>query len=256
MEDTVPEELRRFFAENPRPALAFSGGTDSAYLLYAALKCGADVKAYCVKSQFQPRSETAYAAETAEILGCDLRVLEMDILSDAGISSNPPDRCYRCKLSLFGAIKRAAAEDGRNTVVDATNASDDPAKRPGMKALEEMGILSPLRMCQMSKSDIRELSRRAGLRTWDLPSDSCLATRIPAGTPLTAENLLRTEEAERRARMLGLSDFRIRTRGDSAYVEIRDSQMDLLREIRPELERMLSEYYEGKTEYGRKEPST
>ncbi len=256
MEDTVPEELRRFFAENPRPALAFSGGADSAYLLYAALKCGADVKAYCVRSQFQPRSETEYAAETAEILGGDLCVIDADILSDAGISSNPPDRCYRCKLSLFDAIRKAAAEDGRSTVMDATNASDDPAERPGMKALKEMEILSPLRMCQISKSDIRELSRKAGLRTWDLPSDSCLATRIPTGTPLTPENLRRTEEAERRARLLGLSDFRIRTRGDSAYVEIRDCQMDLLDEIRPELEKMLSEYYKGKTEYGRKEPST
>ena len=117
-----------------------------------------------------------------------------------------------------------------------------------------MGIRSPLRECQISKPEVRELSREAGLWTWNLPSNSCLATRTPFGTVLTEDGLRRTEEAERRVGMLGLSDFRIRTRGDSAFVETREDQMDILDRVRPELESVLSEYYSGIIGYGIRRP--
>lgn len=253
--ETVPEGLRGFFEDNPRLALAFSGGSDSSYLFYAAKACGADVRAYFVKTQFQPRSEMEDAIRTARYLDGDLCIIDRDVLADGRIASNPPDRCYWCKHAVFGAISEAVRKDGRDSVIiDATNASDDPEGRPGMKALKEMGIRSPLRECQISKPEVRELSREAGLWTWNLPSNSCLATRTPFGTVLTEDGLRRTEEAERRVGMLGLSDFRIRTRGDSAFVETREDQMDILDRIRPELESVLSEYYSGIIGYGIRRP--
>ncbi len=249
----VPEKLGRFFDENPRVALAFSGGADSSYLFYAARMCKADVRAYFVKTAFQTQSEMADAIRTARELDGDLCVIDRDILSDPAVASNPPDRCYWCKRRIFGTIASVAGEDGRDLVIDATNASDDPAVRPGMRALAEMGVRSPLKECQITKREVRELSRRAGLWTWNLPSNSCLATRIPAGTALTAENLRRTEEAELMAAGLGLSDLRIRTAAGGAFVEVRREQEELLGKVKPELERILLEHYGAVAGYGTRE---
>ena len=250
----VPEDLRRFLAEHPRPAIAFSGGADSSYLLYAAASCGTDAKAYFVKSAFVPEFEKGDAVRTAKELGVPLEIIEADVLADPALRANPADRCYLCKKKVFGAILEKAAEDGRACVMDATNASDDPSGRPGMRALPELGILSPLRECGLAKPEIRRLSHEAGLWTWDLPSYSCLATRVPEGMPLTEDILSRTEHAENGARALGFSDIRIRARPDGkALAEITEGQQDLLERRRPELESLVLEYYSG-IEYGTRRP--
>lgn len=252
--DTVPPELRDFFKSCGGVALAFSGGADSSYLFYAGTACGADMRAYFVKSQFIPRAEMEGAVRTARELGGDLLVMERDVLSDPRVTANAEDRCYWCKKLVFGEIAKEAEKDGRTLLIDGTNASDDPADRPGTRALREMGVRSPLRECGISKTDVRKYSREAGLRTWDLPSAACLATRTPTGTPITASDLLRSERAEEEARKLGLRDFRVRTRGDSAHVETVDAEKDVLEKIRPQLDRLLSEMYPGGVTYGRRVP--
>src|SRR5690606_23266457 len=123
-----------------------------------------------------------------------------------------------------------AMEEGYSVLIDGTNASDDVSDRPGMRALQELRVLSPLRMCGLTKEEIRRQSREAGLFTWNKPAYACLATRTQAGEPLTAENLRRTEEAETALHGLGFSDFRIRHRGDDALIEVTRSQMQALME--------------------------
>ena len=148
-------ELRDFFAAHPRAALAFSGGVDSAYLLYAALQCGAEVRAYYVASPFQPAFELADAKRLAGELGAELRVLTLDVLACPEVVENSALRCYHCKKRIFSAIADAAAEDGFSVLLDGTNASDEVADRPGMRALRELSVLSPLRLCGLRKTEIR-----------------------------------------------------------------------------------------------------
>lgn len=231
----LPESLRRFFDENRRVALAFSGGCDSALLLYAAKACGAEPGVYYVKTPFQPEFELADAKKLVDELGCDMRVLELNVLVDDNIRMNPADRCYHCKQRLFSAILEAARADAYTTVMDGTNASDDAADRPGMKALREMGVRSPLRECGLTKAQVRMLSKEAGLFTWNKPAYACLATRIPAGTAITAEALGKIERAEAALCAMGFSDFRVRLDGRNARLELTESQLPLLLDKRNEI---------------------
>lgn len=232
-----------FFARYPRAALAFSGGVDSAYLLYVARQCGAAVRAYYVRSAFQPQFEYEDACRLAAELQAELRVLELDILSDDTVCSNPSDRCYFCKKQIFSSIVRAAREDGFSLVIDGTNASDDAGDRPGMRALSEMSVRSPLRECGLTKPEIRRLSREAGLFTWDKPAYACLATRIPTGCRITAGDLRRTEIAEAHLRELGFRDFRIRQYGDAARIQIPEAQFSRVLACREEILRVCRQYY-------------
>ena len=147
--------IQDFFRQNNRIAIAFSGGVDSAYLLAEAVRCGADVKAYYVKSAFQPGFELDDAERTADFCGAELTIITTDILSHKSVTSNPPDRCYWCKRQIMGAIIRAAEADGFDFICDGTNASDDVSDRPGFRALSELGIRSPLRECGITKDEIR-----------------------------------------------------------------------------------------------------
>ena len=223
--------LQEFFHDNPKAAIAFSGGVDSAYLLYAALACGADVRAYFVKSQFQPEFELEDACQLAEELeerfGCSgiLKVLQADVLADPVVTANPPDRCYHCKQKVFGKILDAAAQDGYHLILDGTNASDEEGDRPGMRALREMKVRSPLRICGLTKAEIRRLSQEADLFTWSKPSYACLATRVPTGRAITAEDLVRVEGAEKALTDMGFSDFRVRLYHDAARIQLPADQM-------------------------------
>lgn len=221
----TPEQ---FFAEHPKVALAFSGGVDSAYLLYAAKQAGADVKAYYVKTPFQPAFEQEDALTLANQLHAQMVTICLDVLSDSRIAENPENRCYFCKHRIFSAILAQANADGYPLVMDGTNASDDANDRPGMVALQELGVRSPLREWGLTKAEIRELSRKAGLFTHDKPAYACLATRIPAGTPITAEKLAVTEKNEGFLRSLGLTDFRIRFVGTAAKIQVAEQQIPLL----------------------------
>lgn len=220
--------LKAFFENNPKIALAFSGGVDSAYLLYAAKTYGADVRAYYVKTPFQPEFEYQDALRLARQLDADMATIPLDVLSDSTIAENPKNRCYFCKKRIFTAILAQAKADGYSCIIDGTNASDDAGDRPGMVALQELSVRSPLREAGLTKDEIRKLSKEAGLFTHDKPAYACLATRIPVGTPITAEKLAITERNESFLQKLGFSDFRIRFMGTAAKLQIPESQIPLL----------------------------
>lgn len=238
--------LQEFFGAHPKAALAFSGGVDSSYLLYAARQLGADVKAYYVKTAFQPEFEYQDALRLASQLGADIQVLTLDVLACPDVTVNPKNRCYFCKQHIFGNILRQAKADGYDTVLDGTNASDQVSDRPGMKALQEMKVLSPLRLTGLTKAEIRSLSQEAGLFTWDKPSYACLATRIPTGTEITGADLARTEWAEDHLMSLGFRDLRVRQLGgDLALVQLPEAQMDNFLALRGEITRTLKTRYAG-----------
>lgn len=218
-------KLDDFFREHNRIALALSGGVDSSYLLYKGLACGAEIKAYFVKSAFQPQFELDDALRTARELGADLKVLSLNILDEDKIKRNPPDRCYHCKKKIFSALAEEAQKDGFWEIMDGTNASDDAEDRPGMKALGEMKVLSPLRLCGITKEEVRAESQKAGLFTWDKPSYACLATRVPAGVPLEYELLERIEKSEKALSEMGYKDFRVRVFDGAARIQLRPEQL-------------------------------
>lgn len=235
--------LKDFFRHQKRVALAFSGGVDSAYLLYAGVTSGCDVHAYYVNSAFQPEFELNDAKALAKELGAKMTILELDVLSDPVITQNPANRCYFCKKKIFGKILEAAKADGYEVLIDGTNASDDVQDRPGMKALQELKILSPLRECGITKAEVRRLSKEAGLFTWNKPAYACLATRIPTGTEITSEKLARTEQAEKILSDMGFTDFRIRLSGNDAKIQVKEEQLEKLLLYRREILEKLKPYY-------------
>jgi pyridinium-3,5-biscarboxylic acid mononucleotide sulfurtransferase len=236
--------LEEFFKENSRVAPGFSGGVDSSYLLYAALKYGANVHAYYIKTCFQPQFEYDDAMRMAKLLGANVTVLNLDALADENVVKNPKNRCYYCKISLFTALKKAALADGFTVLLDGTNASDDADDRPGMKALQELKVLSPLRECGLTKSKIRELSKAAGLFTWDKPAYACLATRIPTNTPLDAETLLKVERSEQALMDMGFSDFRVRVFNKAARIQLLPEQLINAAERATEIRHALEPYFD------------
>ena len=236
-------ELKEFFKKYPHAALGFSGGVDSAYLLYAGKKYGADIRPYFIKTAFQPEFELRDAIRLAKELDVGLTVIRHDILAEECVAENPADRCYYCKSALFHALKKQAVEDGYNVLLDGTNASDEASDRPGMKAIRELEVLSPLRECGLTKGEIRRLSREAGLFTWEKPSYACLATRVPAGNPLTAEILAKIEKGEDTLTAMGFSDFRIRVFHDAARLQLPESQLKLAVQKREELLKILKPHF-------------
>ncbi|MCI8608061.1 MAG: ATP-dependent sacrificial sulfur transferase LarE [Firmicutes bacterium] len=222
--------LETFFRGHPKVAAAFSGGVDSAYLLHEAVKWGADVKAYFIKSQFQPAFELEDARRLAQELGVEMEVIELDVLADQQIAMNPKDRCYHCKNRIFSALMARAQADGYTEILDGTNGSDEEGDRPGMRALAEMEVLSPLRICGLSKEEIRRLSKEAGLFTWNKPSYACLATRIPSGQQITEDLLVKVEKAEAALIEMGFSDLRVRVFHGGARIQLPGEQvMDAVR---------------------------
>lgn len=237
-------DLTEFFRRHPKVALAFSGGTDSAYLLYAARMAGAEVTAYYLSTPFQPAFEREDARRLAGELGAALREVPLDILSVPQVAANPSDRCYYCKKVMFTALMSAAAEDGFSVVIDGTNASDDAGDRPGMRAIGELGVLSPLRLCGITKEEVRRRSREAGLFTWDKPAYACLATRVPAGTPITGEDLRRVEAGESALFALGFRDFRLRLFAGAARLQLPAGDLRRAVEERETVRKALSPWFD------------
>lgn len=231
--------LGDFFETNPSVALAFSGGVDSAYLLYAAKQAGARVKAYFVSTVFQPGFEFEDAQRLVAELGAEFEVIGADPLGNPDIAKNSKDRCYHCKKCIFHAIADKSETDGLELIVDGSNASDDEGDRPGMRAIRELGVRSPLRECGLTKDEIRRLSREAGLFTWNKPAYACLATRIPVGTRITRGDLEKIEKAESFLGSLGLTDFRARLYGGGVRLEVPGSQMERVIAERKRIEEYL-----------------
>jgi len=233
-------QLQQFFKQNPRIAIAFSGGVDSSYLLYAAKAAGCYVHAYFIKAEFQPQFEFEEAVYIAKFLDIPLTVETMSILGELDVISNTAERCYHCKTKILERLWSLARADGFTVLCDGTNADDDESDRPGMKALREQGVVSPLRNCDLSKSDIRTLSKEAGLPTHNKPAYACLATRIPTGTAITRELLNKIERAEGALFEMGFSDFRVRwIPPDTAKIQMPEKQWKKATKKRSEILKVL-----------------
>lgn len=235
--------LEEFFKNSNKIAICFSGGTDSAYLLYAAAKYNADARAYFVKTAFQPMFEATDAKKIAELTGIPLTVIEYDIVKHREICENSPQRCYYCKTKIMSIIKKQAKADGYEVIADGTNASDRAEDRPGMRALKELNIKSPLKECGISKSMVRELSKKAGLFTWNKAAYACLATRIRTGEAITEGKLKIIERAETVLFEMGYNNFRVRLEGDNGRIELLEEEMEQAFKNRGEITKAIGSYF-------------
>lgn len=200
-------------------AVAFSGGADSTLMLRLARDAiGASrVIALTIVTPYMVRQEIGDAIALCEALGVRQELVEMSM--PEGIGNNPPDRCYRCKRAMFERLLAAAAKQGRSVVLDGSNRDDTEDYRPGLRALRELGVRSPLIECGIGKEGVRAMARQLGLPTWEKPSNACLLTRLPYDQPVTMERLQRIEEAERYLAGRGYQWVRVRLH-DQALVRL------------------------------------
>jgi uncharacterized protein len=221
--DTIDEKYRRLLdliARRGAVAVAFSGGVDSSFLCHAAAAAlGDKAVAITIVSPMLPKSEFDGAQSVARQIGI-VHILVEETEIDEEVAANPKERCYFCKKLEFGAIMEAAGKRGIATVLDGSNMDDLGDYRPGLKALTELRIMSPLREAGLGKAEIRELSRRFGLPTWNKPAFACLASRIPYGERIDREKLARIEKAEEALKAAGFDQFRVRSHGDIARIEV------------------------------------
>jgi uncharacterized protein len=202
-----------------RVVLAFSGGVDSTFLLKAAKEAlGDNLKAVTIQSPYIPKWEIEEAKQLVKQLGIAFEILEAPIIDE--IRHNPENRCYLCKKAVFSQIKAIAQREGYPYVIDGTNFDDIGDYRPGLKALAELSIKSPLLDCQLTKQEIRSLSKELGLSTWDKPPYACLLTRIPYGNELKEEDFVKIEKAEKYMMDRGFRAVRARCHGNLARIEV------------------------------------
>ncbi len=201
--------------------VAFSGGVDSTFLLKVASDTlGPRAVAATATSAIRASDELARARDLARVIGAEFVVVESDELDEPNFVSNPPERCYICKKRLLSELRGIADARGLEAVAEGSVVDDAADYRPGMRAVSELGIRSPLREAGFTKADVRALSKDMGLATWDAPSSPCLATRLPYGTAITEERLRRIERAEGLLAELGIAESRVRDHGDVARIEV------------------------------------
>jgi uncharacterized protein len=209
-----------------RLLVAFSGGVDSSYLAWAAKQAlGARCLAVTAVSPSYPQSHRDMAEEIVRDFEIPHRFIETSELERAVYRRNAADRCYYCKTELFERMEEVLVSSDFDAIAYGINRDDTGDFRPGHKAAEEHRILSPLLDADLSKSEIRALSRQAGLPCWDLPASACLASRLPYGTEVTSERLSQVEQGEQRLRDLGFRQVRLRHHGELARIEIDPAEM-------------------------------
>ena len=215
------KDIEKQLIRLPSFAVAFSGGVDSSFLLAVAKKVNPEkLIAITVSSQFVPKREIESAKRIARSIGVEHICLDVDILENEDVARNTNQRCYYCKKQLFSLIRQTAENLGITTLLHGVNLDDLKDFRPGLKASKELGFLSPLADAEFTKSDIRRLSKELNLETWDKPSQSCLATRIPYNIKIKPEPLAMVDKAEVFLQNLGFAQVRVRCHGKSARVEV------------------------------------
>lgn len=220
------EELRRILKEQESLAVCFSGGVDSVFLLYAAHEVLGDrVIAVTAAALTFPERELNEAKAFCESLGVKHEVFDFDVLSIENFRENPKDRCYFCKKELMKKISKIALENNIDSIAEGSNLDDISDFRPGMRAVSEAGIISPLKEAGLTKNEIRELSKKFGLFSWDKPSLACLASRLAYGETITAEKLIMTGKAESYLMEKGFTQVRVRVHGDMARIEFLPEEM-------------------------------